>query len=95
MRISELKKDEEFEEIKVKIIWDKSEVNKWGIKSVLVCDFDEDPADKRERAYLDLKGDYINKFNHLDVIIVKKGKCRQLDNGQKYVGFAKEIVKVE
>lgn len=96
MKIKELQDKQGKVNIDLKIIWDNAEpkdVFGKGIlmKMVVVADADSEQGDGSPTAYLDLKGDDINKFKHLNKIRVTDAYCKLRQNGQFWLTNAKQI----
>ncbi len=99
MKISELKDKQGNVDIEVKIIWDKAEpkdIFGKGIlmKTVIVADADSEQGDKSPTAFLDLKGEEIDKFKHLDKIRITNAYTKLRKNGQYWITNSKSITKI-
>jgi len=96
MKIEELQDKQGNVNLDLKIIWDKSEpkdiFNKGIlIKTVIVADLDSEQGDGNPTAFLDLKGDEIDKFKHLNKIRVTNAYSKKRKNGQFWITNAKKI----
>ena len=98
MKISELKDKQGKVNIDLKIIYDKVEPKDYfgkGVlmKTVIVADAESKQGDPT--AFLDLKGDEIDNFKHLDKVRVTDAYIKLRKNKQFWITNAKKIEKIE
>ncbi|MBU0907636.1 MAG: hypothetical protein KKE05_05780 [Nanoarchaeota archaeon] len=97
MKIDELQDKQGKVNIDLKIIWDNAEPKEMfgkKIKTVLVADAESEQGDNSPTAYLDLIGDNITKFKHMDKIRVIDAYSKLRNNGQFWIVNASKITKI-
>jgi len=97
-RIDDLQDKQGNINIDLKIIFDQAEPTdpfNTGVlmKSVIVADAESKQGDPT--AYLDLKGEQIEQFKHMDKIRVTNAYAKKRNNGQYWLTNAKRIEKIE
>ncbi len=95
MKLNQLEDKKGNVDIDLKIIWDQSEPKEmFGrmTKAVLVADVDSVQGDGSPTAYLDIYGDDIEKFKHMDKIRVTNAYSKKILGREQFrITNAKKI----
>lgn len=99
MKIEDLVDKTKITDLKVKIIFDKTQPkDMFGkkIKEVIVANIDSEPNDGSKTAYLDLVNEQIEQFKHMDKLRILDGYAKKIPGKEQFrITYLKKVEKIE